>query len=150
MKIRLANLQDSKLLFQFFNMQDSLKWKYKTNEKLKWSKHNSWLKKILLSKNCKIWIIEDKNKDIGQVRISLNNNEADIDIYILENFRKKGIATSALEKAMAEFSKKFKFLRYKALVHQDNFQSIKLFLKVGYNYTELNKKILEKFIILVK
>ena len=82
-------------------------------------------------KNTHIWIIENKSGiPLGQIRFQKKNTKYyDIDIYIIEIERQKGLASKALNKAM-QISKPI-FLR--ALVKKNNIRSYDFFLKNGFS-----------------
>ena len=129
MTIRLARIEDEDLLYELVNKEDSLRWKRKTRNKINKSEHKKWFNESLSNKFCRIWIIQNDKENIGQVRIKLIKNIADVDIYLLKNFRGKGYASKSLIRAINHFSKDFDLIYFRAFVHKENISSINLFKK---------------------
>ena len=128
--IRLANIQDCKTLFNWVNEEDSLRWKYKTNNKINYSDHKRWFSDCLENDFCKIWIIEnEKGLRVGQVRINFDKLYSEIDIYISEKFRNYGFASKGMKIAIKLFSKEFSTNKFKAIIHRNNILSINFFIK---------------------
>jgi len=140
--LRRAGLNDKELLFKWFNNLDSLKFKIKTDSRISFLTHEKWFMEKLQDKNTFIWIIENNNTKIGQIRLQYSKGYYDVDIYITEGFRKLGIASLALKEA--ENNQKLKPLR--ALVKDNNKASRLFFLKNGFCVNSKNKD----FISLVK
>lgn len=142
--IRNAKKNDSLLLFNWFNEVDSLKFKIKTQKRINIENHNKWFDERLVDIKTYIWIVEDKNsKPIGQIRFeNLDQKFYDIDIYIIREYRKTGVASKAL--SLAENKAGVKPLR--AIVNRNNNTSQKFFLKNGFKVNSENKS----FIQLVK
>ena len=129
--LRPAKLKDKCLLYKWFNSKDSLDIKIKTNKKISFATHVIWLEERLKDKNTSIWIIEEnKNTPIGQIRFQCAKDKYfDIDIYIIDRFRKLGIASIALKKA--EDISNVRPLR--AIVKKNNYSSYLFFNRNGYS-----------------
>ena len=132
MTIRRAEIEDEDLLYKLVNKEDSLRWKLKTTTKIDKSEHKKWFNENLSNKFCRIWIIQNNKENIGQVRIKLIKNIADIDIYLLKKFRGKGYASKSLIRAIEQFSQDFDLNYFRAFVHKENISSINLFKKNGF------------------
>ena len=128
--LRLAELKDKCLLYRWVNSKDSLGIKIKTDKKISFSNHEIWFEERLKDNNTFIWIIEEnKNKPIGQIRFQYSKEKYfDIDIYIINKFRKLGIASIELKNA--ENISNVKPLR--ATVKKNNFSSYLFFNRNGY------------------
>ena len=131
MNIRKIKLEDSTQLFNWVNKTDSLSVKIENKNKVSLAEHERWFNERLDDKNTHIWIIENKSGiPLGQIRFQKKNTKYyDIDIYIIQSERKKGLASKALNKAM-QISKPI-FLR--ALVKKNNIRSYDFFLKNGFS-----------------
>jgi GNAT superfamily N-acetyltransferase len=140
--LRKADLKDKELLFKWFNNLDSLKFKIKTNLKISFITHEKWFISKLIDKNTFIWIIEGNERKIGQIRFQYSKGYYDVDIYVIKDFRKLGIASLALKEA--ENISKLKPLR--AFIKNNNKASHLFFLKNGFCMNYKNKD----FISLVK
>ena len=128
--LRLAELKDKCLLYRWVNSKDSLGIKIKTEKKISFSNHEIWFEERLKDNNTFIWIIEEnKNKPIGQIRFQYSKEKYfDIDIYIINKFRKLGIASIELKNA--ENISNVKPLR--ATVRKNNYSSYLFFNRNGY------------------
>ncbi|MDB9761460.1 GNAT family N-acetyltransferase [Alphaproteobacteria bacterium] len=128
--LRLAELKDKCLLYRWVNSKDSLGIKIKTDKKISFSNHEIWFEERLKDNNTFIWIIEEnKNKPIGQIRFQYSKEKYfDIDIYIINKFRKLGIASIELKNA--ENISNVKPLR--ATVRKNNYSSYLFFNRNGY------------------
>ena len=128
--LRLAELKDKCLLYRWVNSKDSLGIKIKTDKKISFSNHEIWFEERLKDNNTFIWIIEEnKNKPIGQIRFQYSKEKYfDIDIYIINKFRKLGIASIELKNA--ENISNVKPLR--ATVKKNNYSSYLFFNRNGY------------------
>jgi len=140
--LRRADLEDKELLFKWFNNLDSLKFKIKTDSKISFITHEKWFIERLKDKNTFIWIIECDKRQMGQIRLQYSKYYYEVDIYIVKDFRKLGIASLALKEA--ENNSKLKPLR--AVVKNNNKVSRLFFLKNGFSVNSENKN----FISLVK
>jgi len=140
--LRRADLKDKELLFKWFNNLDSLKFKIKTDSKISFITHKKWFIERLKDKNTFIWIIECDKRQMGQIRLQYSKYYYEVDIYIVKDFRKLGIASLALKEA--ENISKLKPLR--AVVKNNNKVSRLFFLKNGFSVNSENKN----FISLVK
>ena len=140
--LRRAGLNDKELLFKWFNNLDSLKFKIKTDSKISFITHEKWFIERLKDKNTFIWIIECDKRQMGQIRLQYSKYYYEVDIYIVKDFRKLGIASLALKEA--ENNLKLKPLR--AVVKNNNKVSRLFFLKNGFSVNSENKN----FISLVK
>ena len=135
--IRLADLRDKDILYEWVNAKDSLCFKIETEDKISYKKHEKWFNQRLSDRNTYIWIIEKQNLSIGQLRFQKKEKDCyDVDIYIERKMRKQGLALKALNLAIA--STKRKTLR--AVVKKNNHNSFLFFSKAGFKiYAENNE-----------
>jgi len=128
--LRVAEVNDSNIFFNWVNKQDSLNIKIENKDKIDFGKHNKWFLERLKDSNTYIWVIEDSRKDaLGQIRFQKKDNfYFDVDIYIISTFRLKGIALKGLKMAI----NKVKNLPLRAIVKKNNVGSIKLFTRCGF------------------
>ena len=129
--LRPAKLKDKCLLFKWFNSKDSLDIKIKTDNKIIFTNHVRWFEERLKDNNTFIWIIENnKNKSIGQIRFQYSEEKYfDIDIYIVDRYRKLGVASKALKRAENIFNTK----PLRAIVKKNNYSSYLFFDRNGYS-----------------
>ena len=81
-------------------------------------------------------IIEIKNKNIGQISLEFIKYKAYvIDIFILKEYRKKGIASIALKMSEQLLEKKAKII---SIVKKNNGKSYKFFISNDYKMIRNN------------
>jgi len=122
------------LLYEWVNSKSSLKNKKSTNSKIEFKTHKEWLLKRINSDFAKIWIILLNEKPIGQARLELNQNKEDVfvDIFINSVYRGKGYASKVIKELIIKFKDIFPGKNLKAIVKEDNENSIKLFIKSNF------------------
>ena len=122
------------LLYEWVNSKSSLKNKKSTNSKIEFKAHKEWLLQRINSDFAKIWIILLNEKPIGQARLELNQNKEDVfvDIFIDSVYRGKGYASKAIKELIIKFKNTFPEKNLKAIVKEDNENSINLFIKSNF------------------
>ena len=125
--IRKATEDDELLLLEWVNRSDSLATKLVNKNTIFASGHKKWFRERLHDKKTHIWIVIKKNNiPIGQVRLQKKTeNYFDVDIYILEEERGKGIAGKALNLAYD----KVNLVPLRAIVKKTNIKSYNFFSK---------------------
>ena len=134
MRIRLAKKSDIWLLYNWVNKIDSIKNKLLTNKKISKIDHKVWYENSLKSKNRYIWIIENKNMAIGQLRFDINEDDklCFIDIYIDKEHRKNNFGQKAINQAIDFISQKYTLDYIIALVLKKNIKSLNFFYSLGF------------------
>ena len=131
--LREAKEDDVELLFKWAN--DPVVRKNSFNESLiAYEDHVSWFDEILEDSTVCQFILIDGNIPIGQIRLNINNNEAEISYSIGAEFRGKGYGHKILQlmtEVVQENYPEIKTLRAK--VKQGNAASSKLFMSEGYD-----------------
>jgi hypothetical protein len=129
--IRAADINDTDLLFKWFNDKDTFKFKIKTKNRVTILEHKKWFSERLKDKNTFIWIIENKKKEsLGQIRFQHStDNYYDVDIFVVDKARKLGLASKALIKV--EKISNIKPLR--AVVKKNNYLSYLFFTRNSYS-----------------
>ena len=141
MRIRLAKKADIWLLYNWVNKIDSIKNKLLTNKKISKIHHKVWYENSLKNKNRYIWIIENKNMAIGQLRFDINEDDklCFIDIYIDKEHRKNNFGQKAINQAIDFISQKYTLDYIIALVLKKNIKSLNFFYSLGFvKYYDLN------------
>ncbi|MDC2992363.1 GNAT family N-acetyltransferase [Pelagibacteraceae bacterium] len=139
-KIRLAKLEDSKLLFKIYNA--GVKDGYFNSENLiNYKDHIAWFKKKINS-NSKIYIgTNSRNKKFGYVRFDeVKNNIFEISLGNLPGYIGKGLGSLMLDKSIKKFKKNYKPKKIIASVKKLNVRSIKCFLKNNFVKVKFDKK----------
>ena len=104
-KIRKAVEKDKKNLFEWFNDQESFKYKLKSKSKISFKEHNLWFKNTLSNSNNFLFIIEANEFLVGQIRLDyINIKKYEIDIFIVKEYRGMKIAKHALIEAEKKLS----------------------------------------------
>lgn len=134
--LRLAGLNDAKLLFLWFNKIENLKFKIKTDKKINFLSHKKWFIERIHDQYTFIWIIENDNKKaLGQIRFQkANDTYYEIDIFILDEYRKMKIASRALSKAQAYSN----INNLRAIVKKNNYTSYLFFINNGFKVSAEN------------
>ena len=141
MIIRLAKKTDIWLLYNWVNKIDSIKNKLLTNRKISKIDHKIWYEISLKNKNRYIWIIENKNMAIGQLRFDINEDDklCFIDIYIDKEHRKNNFGQNAINQAIDFIILKYTLDYIIALVLKTNIKSLNFFYSLGFvKYYDLN------------
>jgi len=138
LRIRLANNNDAKSVFEWFNSLDSLHYKYITKTKIIFIEHKKWFESLLKSSSEKIFIIEKNGLSIGNIRFK-KNIYFDIDIYIIQEERKKGYAKLVLINFIKIFKQIEKKTIFEVLVSKANLPSLKLFTSCGFKVSGVKK-----------
>ena len=130
MQLVKVKIEDSLLLYKWFNNKESIKHKIKTKNKISLNNHLIWLKNFIKNNQGIIWLINYDNKNIGNIRLTfIKKNIFEIDIFILKDFRRKKLASTALIKAENNLSKGSVIHSY---VKKNNNKSYKFFSSNGY------------------
>ncbi len=135
---RLISKYDDKILFKWFNSRDNLRFKLNTSFFIEYIKHKVWVTKRILSNTCDIWIIEEKGKKIGQVRIEVIDTNVNIDIFVEKKLRNRGFGKKILSFAVKQSKRKWK-KKISVYISKYNINSIKLFKSVGFKLKGLRK-----------
>jgi len=136
MLLRPAVSEDADILLSWVNSSESLKWKQNTNSPISPSQHDKWLRNRLLDSNTQIWIVLQGALPVGQVRLERQSDIVYTDIYIDWGARGQGIASAALECAIAKYKSAHGNHVFCAIVHVENKSSQKLFIKSRFNPIE--------------
>lgn len=128
--IRYANEKDKLLLLGWVNNSDSIVGKLVNRGNISLNEHSDWFLERLKDVNTYMWIIENENNiPIGQIRFQKkSSNYLDVDIYVLKEERKKGIASKALNLA----SDSVNVFPLRAIVKKNNYRSFSFFSNNGF------------------
>ena len=138
--LKRASLKDTRKFFFWFNNSTSIKNKIKTKKKILFLNHLKWFRRSLSKKETFIWIICYRSERVGQIRLEKKNSRnLEVDIFIDDSYRKKGIAVCALKKA----EQYFKNITLNSLVKRRNKASIILFKKAEYKILYCNQMLVK-------
>lgn len=131
---RPANLNDAEILMQWRNDPSAYE-NFLRPKPVEPKEHLSWLKKTINDKKCRLFIILEDQKPIGQIRFDQEGDEkAEISISIDKNFRGKGRGVESIKLGSAMFfENQIHIKRIIAKIKIDNAASASAFLRAGYN-----------------
>lgn len=130
--LRNAGESDLDLLFQWINDKEVRKNSFQTKE-ITYEEHQKWFMDMLQREDVKQYIYVLEEESVGQIRICLNKEEAEISYSIAPKYRCMGYGKqmiTALKKVVQEEYPKVK--RLVAQVKPENVASQKVFLDCGY------------------
>ncbi len=133
MILRRAGPGDSYLLFQWVNRPDSLAGKLATQGPIARQTHDAWFASRLADPETFLWIIESGDKPVGQLRFMKKAEAYEVDIYVLPDRRRSGIAQEALKHGIGELkAARAAPHSVRASVKIENFGSQRLFERAGF------------------
>jgi RimJ/RimL family protein N-acetyltransferase len=130
--LRDATIYDKLLVFEWRNI-DTLVALSSHQKKVTLQEHQQWFKKKIADLNCKLLIIQLKEKSIGLIRLELEQEECKITIYLIPGYEGQGFGYAALSQAIDNCTLDCK--SYLAEVQIKNIPSQKLFQKLGFSKT---------------
>jgi RimJ/RimL family protein N-acetyltransferase len=141
--LRKVDYSDMELLYQWAN-DPRVRANAFSSALIPFDVHQKWFSEKLASQNVLIFVYHCEGKDIGQIRLDIENNIAIIDYSIDSIFRGKGYGYKMMrlvEKKIGSEYPKIKLLQ--AQVKYTNSTSINIFRKL--NYIEHREPDLVKF-----
>lgn len=130
--LRLATEDDTELLFQWANEVLVRKNSF-SEEKISYSEHLKWFKNISIQENVKQYIFVHNDRSIGQIRIIVSGECAEISYSICEKERGRGYGKEILNLLKEKVKQDFPHVqRLIAKVKPDNIVSQAVFLNSGY------------------
>lgn len=130
--VRQANELDEKRLFEWRNHPKIRAVSFNKNE-ITWDQHHNWFSASLSNSNRVLLIGECNNKSVGVVRFDLQNDSAEISIYLVQENENNGLGLPLIrsaEKWICQHRSEVKKL--KANVLEANKLSQQFFIKAGY------------------
>lgn len=141
--LRKAKKQDIDLLFHWVN-EDSVRKSAFSTAKITYDEHKKWFENILIRDDVKQYIYMCDDEPIGQVRITIDGEMAEIDYSICVEKRCKGYGKIMLQLLYEQVKKDLPEIKTLiAKVKPDNLASRKVFEGVGYveQYDVFEKKL---------
>lgn len=133
--LRKATIEDRDLLFQWANDPLVRKNSFSTAE-IAYEEHVDWYNRVLDREDCIQYIYMDGEYPVGQARITLNGDSAEIGLSICEEMRSRGYGQKLIalisEKVLKEFPDISKIF---AEVKPENYASQNALLHAGYTET---------------
>jgi RimJ/RimL family protein N-acetyltransferase len=100
LSLRTAAASDCRLLYEFVNRPDSLHNKRATKGAIPWREHERWFADRLADPDCRIWILVLDDQAVGQLRLVRGRRGWEIDVYVVEEHRRRGLARRAISEGV--------------------------------------------------
>ncbi|WP_348636611.1 GNAT family N-acetyltransferase [Mariniflexile litorale] len=127
MHLRDINIKDMQLIFDWAN-DDEVRQNAINKNKIIWEEHKEWISKKILNPNSQIFILQDEEKTIGQIRFDKTKAHFEIDYSIDKRYRGLGYGHKILCLGIQKLNQKVRnVLPIKALVQENNIASKKIF-----------------------
>ena len=97
--LRDATINDELLVFEWRNI-DALVALSSMQKKVTLQEHQQWFKRKILDLNCKLLIIQLEDKNIGLIRLELEQGECRITIYLVPGYEGQGFGYVALSRVI--------------------------------------------------
>ena len=156
--LRKAEATDVDLLFEWANEPEVRKNSF-NSELIDYSVHTKWFNKVLSSDNIEQFILMDDDTAVGQIRININEDEAEISYSIGAEFRGKGYGKSGAKRihrmtkdvilgitkpAIRRLARRGGVKRISGTIYEETRNVLKLFLqnvvKDAVTYTEYARR----------
>lgn len=132
-RLRPAVAADVDLLFQWVNRPDCLAGKWRTTGPVPRAGHEAWFAARLADAGTRIAIIEVDGQPAGQARLQAGDDGAyAVDIYVLPEYRRGGVARTALRQAILNLRRERPQAMVAAEVRAENQPSHRLFRALGF------------------
>ena len=141
--LRRATIDDMDLIYDWANDPVVRSNSFNTNS-IRYEDHQQWYKNVMEDASVLLYILMDDEIPIGQIRLNIQDSEAEISYSVSAEYRGKGYGKILLELIVDEV--KISHPEIKTLlakVKPDNLASNKLFVDEGYDmgYSCYNKKL---------
>lgn len=130
--LREVTLNDLDLLYEWANDSDVRQYSFCIDH-IPYETHIKWFHKMICDRNIVQYILMDDHRPVGQIRIKIENEEAEVSYSISPEHRGRGYGHIALEllykKVLVDYPKVKSLI---ARVKPENEISSKVFLEEGY------------------
>lgn len=136
--LRFATIEDAKDIFDWRNDPDTRANSFNKDE-IDFESHMLWFGKRLGRENTLMYIMMNKDKKVGNIRIDIEGTTGEISYMIAPDARGKGYGKkilSLLEKTLSESEAGKRINRLSGSVLKGNKASCKCFLANGYTQAE--------------
>jgi len=132
-QLRRATESDCRLLWEWAN-EPSVRASAFSQQAIGWEEHSAWFREKLADESCMILIGElGDGRPIGQVRINRQSNqEAEIDVSVVRDFRGTGYGSLLLESALRGAFDSTSITKVHAFIRPENLASVRAFEKAGF------------------
>lgn len=137
MHLREVKKGDIELLYNWKNDKKCIENSF-LKEKISYKEHEKWFQEVYKEDSILIWILEDKERSIGVVRVKLDSDIV-LSYSIDEKYRGMGYGKGIL-KLLEDKLVDYKGKVLTGYVKKTNLLSCKIFISLGYNCDELNDR----------
>ena len=127
MNLRRATYADRRVLYGLAT-DPAMRLARGTDRMFTWAEHCQWLKKVLGASNVHLFIAEDGNKIVGEIRFETFENQAEVGLVVKERGRGQGYGTEMITEGM----KLVPAETYTARIDPENVASRKCFKRAGF------------------
>lgn len=133
--LRSATVDDMNILFDWANEPSVRKNSFNTNN-ISIDEHKAWLERVLADMHTKLFILQEDDNPVGQVRLALKDGKWQISYSIAPAYRGQGYGKIILRLAENELIHRgHTGEKLYAEVKKDNIASQRIFKKLGYSET---------------
>lgn len=133
MILREANINDCKLYFNWVNDKVVRQNSFHV-DKIDWERHQEWFEDRINDRDSYLYVAENDQGNIGQVRFDCVDGRAVIDYSISSNFRGKRLGKRLVQEAIKKIKEDCMNIKLiEAQVKVSNIASHKIFLGLGFN-----------------
>jgi RimJ/RimL family protein N-acetyltransferase len=129
--LRAAREDDVSLIRTWRNDPDAIRFSV-SGRPVSDAEHARWFAATLDDPYRRLWVAEEKDVAVGQVRIDLEGDGGIFSIAVAPTARGRGIAQEMLRLALAEIAQQRLAKMLTAVTHPDNLASIRAFERVGF------------------
>ncbi len=130
--LRRANINDNQQYFEWRN-DEVMRQNALNTEIVDWKTHDKWFDKKIKDKDSFLYVVQNMNHVIGQVRFDCCNSKATISYSVSNNFRKRGFGYKIVQKAINKINEDSPSTKMiEAKVKESNIASNKIFLRLNF------------------
>ena len=101
-------------------------------EEVSWEEHKRWFAGVLADRSRHLLIAKDDGDEVGVLRLDVENDAADISIYVIPGLADRGYGTAIIRAAIEWTEANLPVDRLTAKVSEKNTSSVRLFNKIGF------------------
>ncbi len=136
--LRRADLSDAEDVLKWRNDETTRKNSF-SGEVISLSSHLKWFENKLSDKNCRLYIMMDEDRKVGNIRVDIENGVGEISYMIAPDCRRKGYGKKMIALVENEMPGEVEMLM--GLTLKENQASGKCFLANGYAEEEKERAI---------
>jgi RimJ/RimL family protein N-acetyltransferase len=137
--LRRARSEDAELLLQWRNDAETRRW-YLQRARVPRRDHEGWLSLKLADRACRIYIVEERGRPVGQLRVErIAPRAAEVSLSVDAASRGRGIGSEILKRAATAARRELRATKLLAHVRPENVASAIAFLKAGFRFTGLER-----------